>query len=82
LLCTKEVKHVTASPTYYPSTEQFEDPVAYISSIWSDAQAYGICRIVPPAGWKVDHFIIFLYNYLTRMLFKMLSALTTVTVAN
>ena len=45
---------ITIAPTYYPSVEQFEDPIAYITSIWSDAQPYGICRIVPPTGWKVS----------------------------
>ena len=40
-------------PTYHPSAEQFQDPIAYLDSIWRDAEPYGMCRIVPPEGWKV-----------------------------
>ena len=40
-------------PTYHPSTEQFMDPISYIASIQSDAEPYGMCRIVPPDEWKV-----------------------------
>ena len=40
-------------PTYHPSTEQFQDPITYINSIRTDAEPFGMCRIVPPEGWKV-----------------------------
>ena len=42
-------------PTYHPSTEQFMDPISYIASIQSDAEPYGMCRIVPPDEWKVGN---------------------------
>lgn len=46
-------------PTYHPSTEQFMDPITYIASIQSDAEPFGMCRIVPPDGWKVCFFPVF-----------------------
>ncbi|KAJ7639289.1 jumonji superfamily protein [Roridomyces roridus] len=40
-------------PTFYPTAEEFRDPMAYIRSISDHANAYGICKVVPPAGWKM-----------------------------
>ncbi|XP_051121315.1 putative lysine-specific demethylase JMJ16 [Andrographis paniculata] len=40
------------APVFYPSEEEFEDTLKYISSIRSKAELYGICRIVPPPSWK------------------------------
>lgn len=40
------------APVFYPSEEEFEDTLKYISSIRNKAEAYGICRIVPPSSWK------------------------------
>ncbi|WWC67689.1 uncharacterized protein I206_101601 [Kwoniella pini CBS 10737] len=40
-------------PTYYPNEEQFKDCMGYIESIADDARPYGICKIVPPEGWKM-----------------------------
>lgn len=34
------------------SIQEFEDTIKYIASIRSKAEAYGICRIVPPPSWK------------------------------
>ncbi|MCE3050236.1 hypothetical protein HAX54_046715 [Datura stramonium] len=31
---------------------EFEDTLTYMASIRTKAEAYGICRIVPPASWK------------------------------
>ncbi|XP_042054000.1 putative lysine-specific demethylase JMJ16 isoform X1 [Salvia splendens] len=41
-----------AAPVFYPSEEEFEDTLKYISSIRAKAEIYGICRIVPPRSWK------------------------------
>ena len=35
-------------PTYRPTAEQCDDVIAYIESISSEAQRYGMCRIIPP----------------------------------
>ncbi|KAK9078664.1 hypothetical protein SSX86_002721 [Deinandra increscens subsp. villosa] len=40
------------APVFYPTEEEFGDTLKYISSIRDKAEAYGICRIVPPSSWK------------------------------
>lgn len=57
--------HVPEAPTYYPTIEEFQDPLEYVarffdspnsfikfSSIREEAEKYGICKIVPPKGWN------------------------------
>jgi len=40
-------------PTFYPTMEQFADPMKYISSIGPEGRQYGIAKIVPPEGWRM-----------------------------
>jgi [histone H3]-trimethyl-L-lysine4 demethylase len=40
-------------PTYHPSAEEFKDPMAYVQSISEEGMLYGMCKIVPPEGWKM-----------------------------
>ncbi|KAA8539005.1 hypothetical protein F0562_025697 [Nyssa sinensis] len=40
------------APIFYPNEEEFKDTLKYIASIRPRAEAYGICRIVPPPSWK------------------------------
>jgi jmjN domain/ARID/BRIGHT DNA binding domain len=40
------------APVYRPTLSQFQDPLAYIASIRSEAEPYGFCKVVPPKGWK------------------------------
>ncbi|KAJ7098774.1 jumonji superfamily protein [Mycena belliarum] len=40
-------------PAFYPTAEEFKDPMAYIRTISDRANAYGICKVVPPEGWKM-----------------------------
>ncbi|KAJ2212498.1 hypothetical protein IW140_005506 [Coemansia sp. RSA 1813] len=40
------------APTFYPSAEEFTDPLEYIQRIRPEAEKAGICKIVPPAGWN------------------------------
>lgn len=47
--CRPEVQN---APVFYPNEEEFEDTLKYIASIHHKAEAYGICRIVPPPSWK------------------------------
>jgi len=44
---------LTDCPEFFPTAEEFKDPMAYIKSISAQASAYGICKIVPPADWKM-----------------------------
>ncbi|BBN15534.1 [histone H3]-trimethyl-L-lysine4 demethylase [Marchantia polymorpha subsp. ruderalis] len=43
---------VDEAPVFYPSEEEFKDTLGYIAKIRSAAEPYGICRVVPPPGWK------------------------------
>ncbi|KAI4303334.1 hypothetical protein MLD38_038979 [Melastoma candidum] len=40
-------------PVYYPSKEQFEDPLVYLQKIAPEASKYGICKIVSPLSASV-----------------------------
>lgn len=58
---------LTDCPTFYPTPEQFKDPMGYIHSVSEAGRAYGMCKIVPPQGWdmpfvtntEVCHFSLF-----------------------
>lgn len=43
---------VTDAPCYFPTAEEFEEPLKFIASIRKEAETYGVCRICPPPGWK------------------------------
>lgn len=40
-------------PVFYPTSDEFKDPMAYIDSISRRVVNYGICKVVPPVGWKM-----------------------------
>lgn len=40
-------------PVFYPNSDEFKDPMTYIRSITEKALNYGICKVVPPVGWKM-----------------------------
>ncbi|OWZ22872.1 Histone demethylase [Phytophthora megakarya] len=39
-------------PVFYPTAEEFQHPLKYISSIRHIGMQAGICKIVPPKGWR------------------------------
>lgn len=40
-------------PAFYPTPEEFRDPMSYIRSIAPQAQEFGIAKIVPPETWRM-----------------------------
>jgi len=50
---TTRAKHtIPTAFTYYPTVEEFKNPIAYIAKIRPEAERCGICKIVPPLGWN------------------------------
>ncbi|GER36810.1 transcription factor jumonji (jmj) family protein [Striga asiatica] len=43
---------IDEAPVFYPTEEEFQDTLNYIATIRPKAEAYGICKIVPPESWK------------------------------
>ena len=43
---------IPEAPTFHPTEEEFEDYGAYVRSLLPKISRYGICKVVPPAGWK------------------------------
>ncbi|CAI5724495.1 hypothetical protein KXD40_000932 [Peronospora effusa] len=39
-------------PVFYPTAKEFKHPLKYISSIRHIGMQAGICKIVPPKGWR------------------------------
>lgn len=42
------LSQLETGPTFHPTFEEFQDPIAYIRSIQSEGSKHGICKIVPP----------------------------------
>jgi histone demethylase JARID1 len=42
---------IPEAPVFYPTEEEFLDCVGYVRKIRDEAEKFGICKIVPPAGW-------------------------------
>ena len=41
------------APVFYPTVEEMEgNPLHYVEKIRPIAEKYGICKVVPPKGWK------------------------------
>lgn len=44
---------IPPAPVFYPTIEEFEgNPLHYVAKIRPIAEKYGLCKIVPPAGWN------------------------------
>ncbi|OAV87908.1 hypothetical protein, variant [Puccinia triticina 1-1 BBBD Race 1] len=39
-------------PVFYPTIDEFKEPMKYFESIGSKLKQFGIGKIVPPTGWK------------------------------
>ena len=40
------------APTFRPTEEEFRDPFEYMKKIAPEGSKYGICKVIPPEGWK------------------------------
>ena len=40
------------APTFRPTEEEFRDPFEYMKKIAPEGSKYGLCKIIPPKGWK------------------------------
>ncbi|KAL0985492.1 hypothetical protein UPYG_G00157570 [Umbra pygmaea] len=45
---------VTEAPVFRPRPEDFQDPLVYVKAMRGQAQAYGLCRVVPPQDWRPE----------------------------
>lgn len=43
---------IPEAPVYHPTIEEFAQPMEYIEKIAQEAKNFGICKIVPPLGWR------------------------------
>lgn len=40
------------APIYFPTIDEFASPLEYIEKISVEAKEFGICKVVPPEGWR------------------------------
>ncbi|KAI1758869.1 PLU-1-like protein [Hypoxylon sp. FL1150] len=45
---------IPEAPTYIPTEDEWKDPLEYIRNVFTEAQHYGICKIIPPKSWNPD----------------------------
>ncbi|XP_061109747.1 protein Jumonji isoform X1 [Conger conger] len=42
------------APVFRPGSREFQDPLAYLDSVRARAEAFGLCRVVPPGDWRPE----------------------------
>jgi hypothetical protein len=45
-------KGLITAPVFRPTMEEFTDPLLYARKIRPFVEPFGMCKIIPPAGWK------------------------------
>ncbi|XP_061615670.1 protein Jumonji isoform X2 [Phyllopteryx taeniolatus] len=41
-------------PVFLPASREFQDPLAYLDGVREQAEAAGVCRVVPPPDWRPE----------------------------
>mmetsp|Transcript_2975 Transcript_2975/g.5686 ORF Transcript_2975/g.5686 Transcript_2975/m.5686 type:complete len:850 (-) Transcript_2975:1097-3646(-) len=54
----RELSNVPLGPVFRPTEDEFKDPFAYIQSIREEGGRYGVCKIIPPPGWKPPNMVV------------------------
>lgn len=50
-------RELECAPTFRPMDQEFRDPMKYIRKMTPFILKYGICILVPPAGWQVRAYV-------------------------
>uniref|UniRef100_A0A0E0JH67 JmjC domain-containing protein n=1 Tax=Oryza punctata TaxID=4537 RepID=A0A0E0JH67_ORYPU len=66
------IDKIQECPVYYPTKEEFEDPIGYIQKIAPVASKYGICKIVSPVSASVPAGVVLMkeqpgFKFMTRV---------------
>lgn len=51
---TNRIFGIQEAPTFYPTIDEFKDPLGYIEKISPQGEKYGIIKIVPPKDYKPE----------------------------
>ncbi|GAA5807670.1 hypothetical protein MFLAVUS_001041 [Mucor flavus] len=51
---TNRIFGIQEAPTFYPTKDEFKDPLGYIEKISPQGEKYGIIKIVPPKDYKPE----------------------------
>ncbi|KAJ3322522.1 hypothetical protein HDU76_013854 [Blyttiomyces sp. JEL0837] len=44
--------NLPSAPVYRPTVQEWTNPLGFIEKIRPEAEKYGLCKIIPPAGWE------------------------------
>eukprot|EP01041_Mallomonas_annulata_P010702 gene10702-22343_t len=53
----REQISIPEAPVFYPTLEEFKDPMQYIQKIRQQGSQFGLCKIIPPDEWRPPNLI-------------------------